>query len=414
MPVFQASTLLLLALFLVALSGGLVPVFAPLLESGRLLPPQRHRAVPWTGLEICFALLVPQVLAAVIAALLVNSGALDSIYGTDFQALVQHGPHGLRQVALDRLSLWTGALTLPLEIAAIIIFFRWFSMTRPYHLGLASSHAGRDARAGVVVWLIATPLVFAVNVMVGLVYDLLVGGDPEEHPLTRVVSGQAPTVDWVLMVFLAVVAAPVSEELVFRGVLQRWFGQRAWGGDAAMLGALAVALVSRSTDLEDALRQGDSGAILYELSPALFVLALVPGYLWIDRFAGLLFPQAKRSDLSGMPPPAPTQGDEITSWPAPRLGEPPSFLERYRARVGLPYGPTSHNVARAIYGTSALFAVFHASAWPTPIPLFVLALVLGWLAYRTQSLIGPMVLHGLFNSVTVVYLLLTSILPLSD
>jgi membrane protease YdiL (CAAX protease family) len=389
-------------------------VLAPLLESGRLLPPQRHRAVPWTGLEICFALLVPQVLAAVISALLMSSGPLDSIYGTDFQALVRHGPDALRQVALDRLSLWTGALALPLEVVAIFMFFRWFSKTRPYHLGLASSHAGRDALGGVVVWLIATPLVFAVNVMVGLVYSLLVGGDQEVHPLTRVVSGQAPAVDWVLMVFLAVVAAPVSEELVFRGVLQRWFCQRAWGGDAAMLGALGVALVFRSTGLEDALRQGDGGAMLYELSPALFVLALLPGYLWIDRFAALLFPQAKRSDLSGLPPPSPTQADEIPVWPVPRLGEPPSFLDRYRARIGLPCGPTSHNVARAVYGTSALFAVFHASAWPTPIPLFVLALILGWLAYRTQSLIGPIVMHGLFNSVTVAYLLLTSILSLAD
>src|SRR5205823_5542904 len=32
-------------------------------------------------------------------------------------------------------------------------------------------------------------------------------------------------------------------------------------------------------------------------------------------------------------------------------------------------------------------------------PLFVLALGLGWLAWRTQSLIGPMVLHSLFNGI---------------
>jgi membrane protease YdiL (CAAX protease family) len=35
--------------------------------------------------------------------------------------------------------------------------------------------------------------------------------------------------------------------------------------------------------------------------------------------------------------------------------------------------------------------------WPTPVALFVLALGLGALAYRTQSLVGPVVLHGLFN-----------------
>jgi Type II CAAX prenyl endopeptidase Rce1-like len=54
---------------------------------------------------------------------------------------------------------------------------------------------------------------------------------------------------------------------------------------------------------------------------------------------------------------------------------------------------------RAIYGTALLFAMFHVSVWPTPIPLFVLALGLGYLAHRTQSIVGPIVLHVLFNAV---------------
>jgi membrane protease YdiL (CAAX protease family) len=39
------------------------------------------------------------------------------------------------------------------------------------------------------------------------------------------------------------------------------------------------------------------------------------------------------------------------------------------------------------------------------VPLFVLGLALGTLAARTGSLVGPMVLHGLFNGVTCVVLL---------
>ena len=39
------------------------------------------------------------------------------------------------------------------------------------------------------------------------------------------------------------------------------------------------------------------------------------------------------------------------------------------------------------------------AVWPTPIPLFALGLSLGYLAYRTQSLVAPVVLHGLFNAV---------------
>ena len=59
----------------------------------------------------------------------------------------------------------------------------------------------------------------------------------------------------------------------------------------------------------------------------------------------------------------------------------------------------------AVFGTALLFASIHAAVWPTPVPLFVLGLALGTLASRTGSLVGPMVLHGLFNAVTCVMLL---------
>jgi len=59
----------------------------------------------------------------------------------------------------------------------------------------------------------------------------------------------------------------------------------------------------------------------------------------------------------------------------------------------------------AIFGTALLFGSVHAGVWPTPVPLFVLGLALGVLAARTGSLVGSMVLHGLFNSVTCVLLL---------
>jgi len=56
-------------------------------------------------------------------------------------------------------------------------------------------------------------------------------------------------------------------------------------------------------------------------------------------------------------------------------------------------------------GASLLFAMMHASVWPTPIPLVFLSLGLGWLRNRTQSLWGPIVLHGLFNAVSTLLLL---------
>lgn len=57
------------------------------------------------------------------------------------------------------------------------------------------------------------------------------------------------------------------------------------------------------------------------------------------------------------------------------------------------------NIRLAVLGSSMFFAVAHSTAWPSPIPLFLLALVLARLAQRSQNLIGPIVLHACFNAV---------------
>ena len=50
----------------------------------------------------------------------------------------------------------------------------------------------------------------------------------------------------------------------------------------------------------------------------------------------------------------------------------------------------------AIFGSSALFAGMHVSPYAIP-PVFVLALVLGWLFVRTRSLTVCIVAHSVFN-----------------
>jgi len=60
----------------------------------------------------------------------------------------------------------------------------------------------------------------------------------------------------------------------------------------------------------------------------------------------------------------------------------------------------------AIVTNALFFASMHGQVWPSPIPLFVLAVGLAWLRYRTNSLVGPVVVHGLFNALTVVTLVL--------
>ncbi len=59
----------------------------------------------------------------------------------------------------------------------------------------------------------------------------------------------------------------------------------------------------------------------------------------------------------------------------------------------------------ALLSSAALFAIIHSGVWPTPIPLFVLGIGLGWLVLRTRTILPAVIAHGLFNLISVIYLL---------
>jgi membrane protease YdiL (CAAX protease family) len=224
------------------------------------------------------------------------------------------------------------------------------SGTRPSQLGLTRRRLVRNVLAGALGALLLTPLCLGLNWLVVTLYHSWGGGGTQEHPLTLLAEQHLAPAEWLVWGTSAVVAAPLVEELVFRGMLQPWFAGRRWGGHAAMAAALLLTLVSRAEQIRAAWLRGDR-ALADASAPALFVLALVPCYLLVCRFSRT------------------------------------------------PAGP-------AVFGTALLFASVHAFAWPTPVALFVLALGLGWLAWRTQSLAGPIVLHALFNGVSALLILL--------
>jgi membrane protease YdiL (CAAX protease family) len=192
----------------------------------------------------------------------------------------------------------------------------------------------------------------------------------------------------VLIFFTATVAAPILEEWLFRGVLQTWLVRREWGGHAAMAGALLMALVSTRWDrLEWSPTAPGLRALLHSAMPSLFVLFMVPGYLaarWL----------VTRS-----------QDDQVTGWQGDKGTDEDPLSPAQEQR------PSRAAVVGAVYGASLLFAAAHSFAWPTPIPLFFLGLLLGWLMYRTESLVAPDVLHALFNGLSCVLLLLQPWLP---
>ena len=58
-----------------------------------------------------------------------------------------------------------------------------------------------------------------------------------------------------------------------------------------------------------------------------------------------------------------------------------------------------------IISTATLFAAVHSAVWPSPVPLFFLGCALGYVVVRSGGITASVVLHGLFNAVSTVYLI---------
>ena len=217
-------------------------------------------------------------------------------------------------------------------------------------------------RATVRAWWLATPLIFVLHWGVTELHGLLFDVAPEEHPWARVLS-ESPSWLWLGVMFIVLVRAPTLEEIFFRGMLLPWMLKRGDRSDGFgpevrcwvifLLAAGATAL-ARSKDIK-AWANGDQ-------SLRTTVDAILP-LVWISAMAGM-------------------------QWLAIRW--------RGLART---LGMGRHEVM-AVVSNSTLFAAIHASVWPTPVPLWLLSVVIGIITVRTRSVVPAIVFHSAFNAIS--------------
>jgi membrane protease YdiL (CAAX protease family) len=327
----------------------------------RLFPPAGPVRPSVNGFALAGAFIVFVAGVAVAGTALSATGFYQRVYGPDF-------PAGWPDPAASTVRfLWAATLAFPVQMVVIVCLVRALGGVNP----LDGRGWTRHAVAGYLTWLMVTPAAFLVFVLANIAHAWLTGQPPDKHPLTAL-GDAAGTREWALFVLQTVLLAPLLEELVFRGLLLPWLAQRrpppAADGPLAippaarpliiLLLAVGVAFALHLEDASRAWAAGDHAGAVAHLIPGLFFLALVP----LD------------------------------------------FVPFGRLRRHLRVRSRQH--VRAIVASSALFAAFHAHVWPSPVPLVVLAVALGYLYLRTRSLVGPVVVHGLFNAVSAVYLLL--------
>jgi membrane protease YdiL (CAAX protease family) len=401
-----------LALLILAVPAGLVCLALwRLLPRGerRLLPWPRWGLVAWTGVDVWvafFLLLLPSLSPQLVSEQLTRLGFFTLVYGENprrthliEQAVAAQGlaapgvaapvvPQvavALEVAALDSGSLkerqliWVGVVAFPFQVALILIGLAFARGVRLAEVGLTGRRFAQNVVAGYLLWLVLTPVALLLYWLVTLLVS------PQQHLMEQLNQLPLLGVERAAIVFLAVISAPVLEELVFRGVLLRW--QTSHGLDAQLIVGVAALMM--------AILGGIGKEQTFNPGPMIFILIMLPGYVvlpYVDRHwhelrrgraaQGRTEAESERNDVPA---------DTPAPWP-----------ERiYWGFVGFVRLTSERrvNLLLAFYGNGLLFAALHSSVWPTPIPLFLLGFGLAWLAHRTQSLVGPLVAHALFNGV---------------
>lgn len=209
-----------------------------------------------------------------------------------------------------------------------------------------------------------------------------------------------------LVAFLVAVRGAGSRDL---GLSWQRAGGDLWIGAGAFLAALGPVYAVQLVLLALFPRAAEKHPILQLLTEgehwqvtALAVVAAVVLAPVFEEFVFRAFVQGwleKRFGNASEECDLPAQPPEVEATPSEAL--PPSAQ-------GCPAAAPSPRprAALPVVLSSALFAAVHASVWPSPIPLFVLGLILGYVYWRTHRLLPCIVAHALFNgaSLTVVTL----------
>jgi membrane protease YdiL (CAAX protease family) len=320
------------AVVAIQLVAGLAPWFyimACWRREGGLLPYEPRRPVPWGP-------------AGAMLALAFTAITISSALASDHGAQQAEAPT-TQQVLFSLVA----SMVMQLCGPALLVFIATLSNAKRSDIGLPPFSAGaiaRDISIGIVACLAA--LLPVRLVQIGVTYVLKLPNELTKHPLVEMLTESEPEIAvLVVATVMAVVVAPIGEEITFRLLLQGWLEK--W---------------------EDR-RLGWRNRLIAEALPAEVGATTVAADTQLDD--------------------AEVEAVEL----APVETAPPQ-----RGVAGLPYGWAP------IIMSSLLFAAAHFGYGPEPAPLFVLALILGYCYQRTHRILPCIVAHALFNLMSMMLL----------
>ena len=241
-------------------------------------------------------------------------------------------------------------LFFPLALLLLFYFLPRLCGARLYQMGLHLNRWKENFTLGALGWVIITPVCSIVMMIVMLNFWETLWGRGADHPMHTLLTHDERISTWLLVGIITCIVAPLREEILMRGIIQPYLVRNPMVSDLIVVLAIVWAFSMLMTP-------GSGPDRGLGMGPLFFVAVMAPGYYLFEK------------------------------WTQRWIKEP--------------------GAARGIFVTSLIFAGLHMAAWPQPIPLFLFSLGVGFLAYRTRSLIGPVTVHVLFNLTTLVGLVLS-------
>jgi membrane protease YdiL (CAAX protease family) len=287
---------------------------------------------------------------------------------------------GLRPSLTERLSIQAVCSVVLLVLAPLIL--RMTSRSPFRDLGLSFNRWWLQAGVGIVAFLAIQPALMATQVAMTKIWE----NNP--HPLLKMVTNEFSPGVPQLAILVAVIIAPIAEELIYRGVIQSWLVKCAAPAVSGVSSFISRRAIHRSLAGQCQRHPGETPLLPPEtLAHSSGIHVSTPEL--IDSNAKLPEDEA---DLAA-PIESPAQPDQppATNTPVERRGA---------ALVG-------------IIITSLIFAALHFDQWPAPIALFLLSVVIGYVYERTGSLLAAICMHAAFNAFSTFFLLSSLLLPQS-
>ncbi len=252
-------------------------------------------------------------------------------------------------------------------------------------LGISPRNLPRGLLLGLLTLFCVEPLLFIISNAYTTLQDLFHNKKHTPlHPLLLAMENHPPLFRLVMMVFLAVVAAPISEEMFFRGLLQ-----------SSLLGGAAA----RRRTLTPGANGGAAGIGGFSSAPE------PPSTLIsTERQLPAPVPLAAAADM----PASPGAGDGQNQ--APHMSIPPVLSNPDASPNPADiYRPSAGRRWFAILVTSAVFAGIHyqpgLSNWGWFPVLFTLAVALGYIYERTGNIWANITVHAGFNAISTALIL---------